>query len=59
MAQDLLKIAKAMEMSPPSILFKIELNISNIGKDYLCLFTLTTGQMPIENGQTWWTVKHE
>jgi len=29
MAQDFLKIAKAMEMSPPSILFKIELNISN------------------------------
>jgi len=47
-----LKIAKAMEMSPPSIFFKIELNISNIVKDYLCLFTLTTGQMPIENGQT-------
>ena len=59
MAQDFLKIAKAMEMSPPSILFKIELNISNIGKDYLCLFNLTTEQMPIENGQTWWTVKHE
>jgi len=54
MAQDFLKIAKAMEMSPLSILFKIELNISNIRKrkDYLCLFTLTTGQMPIENGQT-------
>ena len=50
MAQDFLKIAKAMEMSPLSILFKIELNISNIRKrkDYLCLFTLTTGQMPIE-----------